>query len=265
MEVKDSVVVITGGSSGIGEATGKYLANLGAKVVLADVNTQELDRAVGEIVNSGGQAIGVSCDITNDEQVSKLMDRAIETHGSLNAVLANAGIIRDGLVINTDRETGKVKRVMSSEDFRKVIDINLTGTFITVREAAMRMVDHGFNGVIVMTSSVNKVGQVGQINYASAKAAVAMWPKLLSAEFHMKKIGNIRTAAIAPGYTATAILNNMNQDALKAILKDVHSQRLVEPDEIAKTMAFIMENEAVDGTCIEVTGGITYGPRAMVK
>jgi 3-oxoacyl-[acyl-carrier protein] reductase len=192
------------------------------------------------------------------------MDEAVKKFGQINAVFANAGIIKDGLMVNTDKE-GKVKSVMSTDDFQKVINVNLTGTFITLREGAKRMIENKWKGVLIITTSINKVGQVGQINYASTKAAVAMWPKLISAEFHMKGIKNIRTASIAPGYTATPILNGMNQDALAAILKDVHIDRLVEPDEIFKAVRFIIDNEAVDGTCIEVTGGVTYGPRAMVK
>lgn len=265
MELAGAVAVITGGASGLGAETGKRLAQRGVKVVLGDMNAEAVEAVAAEIRDAGGHAIGMACNVTVDEDVAALMDRALSEYGKLNIVFANAGIIADSLMISPDRETGKVKRVMATADFRKVIDVNLTGAFITLREAAARMVDGGWPGLLAVTSSVNKVGQVGQINYASTKAAVAMWPKLLSAEFHMKNIRNVRVIAIAPGYAATPILTGMNQDALKAILADVHMQRLVEPAEIADTIAFAAENEAIDATCIEVTGGLTHGPRAIAK
>lgn len=264
MDVKGCVVVITGGASGIGEIVAKELAKQGAKIVLGDTNQEGLDRVTGEIKAAGGEAIGVAGSVTQEEDVAKLMDAALENFKAINVVFANAGIISDGLVVNTDK-TGKVKSVMSVDAFRKVIDVNLTGAFLTVREGVRRMVDNGCKGVVILTSSINFTGQPGQINYSSTKAAVSLWPKILVGEFLMKGITNVRVAAIAPGYTATPILKGMNQEALATILKDVHAGRLVEPTEIAATVRHIVENEAIDGTLIEVTGGVTYGFRQRAK
>jgi 3-oxoacyl-[acyl-carrier protein] reductase len=193
------------------------------------------------------------------------MDTAVDKFGAINILCANAGIFGDSLMIDTDKSTGKVKRVMSTDLFRRVVDVNLVGTFITVREAARRMVDNGWPGVIVLTSSINSTGQPGQINYSSTKAAITLWPKILVGEFLMRGIKNIRVAGFAPGYSATPILTGMNPDALNAVLKDVHIGRLVEPKELAATARHIIENDAIDGTIIEVTGGLTYGPRMRVK
>lgn len=264
MQVKGCVIVITGGASGIGETVAKDFAQGGAKVVLGDVNQAGLDRVVGEIQAAGGEAVGVAGSIAKEEDVAKLMDAAIEKFGAINVVFANAGIISDSLVVNTDK-AGKVKSVMSTEAFRSVIEVNLVGAFLTVREGVRRMVDNGCKGVVVLTSSINHTGQVGQINYSSTKAAVALWPKILAGEFAMRGLKDIRVAAVAPGYTATPILKGMNQEALNAILKDVHIGRLVEPEEIAATVRHIVENEAIDGTTIEVTGGVTYGSRQRAK
>jgi len=264
MQVKGSVVVITGGASGIGETVAKDFAKGGAKVVLGDVNQAGLDRVVGEIQAAGGEAVGVAGSIAKEDDVAKLMDTAIEKFGALNVVFANAGIISDSLMVNPDK-TGKVKSVMSLDAFRSVIDVNLVGAFLTVREGVRRMVDNGYKGVVVLTSSINLTGQVGQINYSSTKAAVALWPKILAGEFAMRGLKDIRIAAVAPGYTATPILKGMNQDALNVILKDVHIGRLVEPEEIAATVRHIVENDAIDATTIEVTGGVTYGSRQRAK
>ena len=265
MDLAGSVAVITGGGSGIGEAVAKDLANDGVKIVLGDMDKEGLDRVVNEIKAAGGEAAGVVCNITKDEEVEKLMDTAMNDFGAINIVFANAGIIADSLMINLDKETGKVKRVMTTEQFQSVINVNLVGTFITIREAVRRMVDNGCKGLVAITSSINKVGQVGQLNYSSTKVSVALWPKILSAEFHMRGIKDIRVIGIAPGYAATPILTGMNQKALEAILKDVHIGRLVEPEELASTLKHAVVNEAIDGTTIEVTGGVTYGPRAIVK
>lgn len=259
MDLQGSVAVITGGGSGIGEALALNMVGHGMKVVLGDVSPEALDQAKTKIRAMGGEVETVICDVTKDEDVAALMERAVEAFGAINAVVPCAGIIRDGLFVSTDRETGKVKKTMSTEQFRSVIDINLVGTFITLREAAARMVDNGYPGVLFTISSVQKVGGVGQLNYSSTKAAVAMWPKLLVGEFQMKNIKGIRVVAIAPGYVGTPMVKGMNQKALDAILSQVHLGRLIEPDEIADTIRYVLQNEAINATCLEVTGGTISG------
>ena len=265
MQVKGSVAVITGGASGIGAEVARDLAKDGAKIVLGDMNEEGLAQIVEEIKGLGGEAVGVPTNIAKEEDVVRLMDTAIDNFGALNIVCANAGVFGDSLMIDIDRETRKVKRVMSTELFQRVIDVNLTGTFMTIREAARRMVDHGCEGVIVLTSSINCTGQPGQINYSSSKAAVTLWPKILVGEFLMRKISNIRIAGFAPGYSATPILTGMNQDALQAILKDVPLGRLISTEELTSTVRHIIETDAINGTTIEVTGGVTYGARQRAK
>lgn len=258
MDVRGLVTVVSGGASGIGEAVAKDMAMAGAKVVIGDLGQVQIDRVVNEIRAAGGEACGVLANVTNEDDMAKLMDTAISNFGALNVVVACAGIIRDGVMINTDKETGKVKKVMSLDDFKAVIDVNLTGSFLTLREAARRMVDNDYAGVLVLISSINKTGQVGQINYSATKVAVELWPKILAGEFHMKGIRKIRVASVSPGYVATPILQGMNQEALAALMKDVHIQRPIKPAEIASAVRFIVENDAVDATDIEVTGGLTY-------
>lgn len=265
MKLNDVVVVVTGGASGIGETVAEYFASNGAKVVIGDVVQESIDRVLAEIKGSGGVAAGLKTDVTKDADVAALMDTAVSKFGAINVVVPCAGIIRDGVVINTDKESGKVKRVMETDQFRSVIEVNLVGSFITLREAARRMVDNKWQGVLFTISSVNKVGQVGQINYASTKAAVAVWPRILTGEFQMKGIKGIRVMSIAPGYVGTPMVKGMNQDALAEILKDVHIARLIEPEEIARAIAMVVENEAFDGTCLEITGGVTYGARSIAK
>jgi 3-oxoacyl-[acyl-carrier protein] reductase len=256
MELKGAVAVVTGGASGIGEAVAKGMALKGVKVVIGDMDQKNLDRVVAEIVAAGGSAACAKCNVTSDEEVANLMDLAIEKFGQLNICVASAGIIKDGLMINLDKDTGKVKRAMTTEQFRAVTEVNLVGSFITIREAAIRMANNGWKGLLVPISSVNKEGQTGQMNYASAKAAIALWPKILVGEFQMKGIQNIRCVAVAPGYVGTPMVKGMNQEALGGILKGVHIGRLIEPSEIADIIMFAAQNEAVDATCLEITGGL---------
>ena len=264
MDVNGCVVAITGGGTGIGAAVAKDLAAAGAKVALAGRRIERLEKTVAEIKEAGGDAIAVQTDVTKEEDLANLMDKAIETFGQLNVVLANAGRFNDSLMINTDRATGKVKNVMSLEQFQSVVDTNLIGTFLTLREGARRMVDNGWEGLLLITSSINSTGQVGQLNYSSTKVALTLWPKILVGEFHLKHLP-IRVVGVSPGYTATEILKGMNETALEAVLKDVHVGHLVEPEELASTIKHVIANDSIDGTTIEVTGGLVYGPRSRAK
>ncbi|POR03563.1 hypothetical protein AU468_05225 [Alkalispirochaeta sphaeroplastigenens] len=163
----------------------------------------QLDRVAKEINAAVGRATGLKTDVTKDADVEALMDKTVEFGGSINFVVPSAGIIRDGQMINTDKETGKVKKVMSTDAFRLVMEVNLIGSFIVLREVAKRMVDNGWICVLCTISSVNKCGQASQLNYSSTKVSVALWPKSLAGEFHMKKIKDIRAGGIAPGYVGT--------------------------------------------------------------
>lgn len=259
MELKDSVAVITGGASGIGESIARSLAGQGVKVVIGDMNQEGIDRVVAQIKAAGGKAAGRRLNVTDDAETGALMDFAIAEFGAINLVVPCAGIIRDGLFLSTDKETGKVKKVLSTADFRAVVDVNLVGPFITLREAAARMVDNGWKGVLFTISSIQKEGGVGQLNYSSTKAAMALWPKILVGEFQMRGIHDIRVVSIAPGYVGTPMVKGMDQGALAKILQGVHLGRLIEPEEIADAIAWAARNEAVNATCIEVAGGMISG------
>lgn len=258
MEIKGSVALVTGGGNGIGEAVVKYLVKRGAKVAIVDLVQKNIDRVVADVKAMGGEAIGVVGNVTSEADTAKFYKATVEAFGRVNIVVACAGIIKDSMLLTLDKETGKVARKMGLDRWQPVIDVNLTGTFLTIRDGAEAMVNGGWKGILIPISSVNKVGQVGQINYSSTKVADALLPKMIIGEFLARGISNIRCVAIAPGYTATPMVAGMNQEALKAICADVHLGRLIEPDEIASTIAHAIENEAINATTIEVTGGLCY-------
>jgi 3-oxoacyl-[acyl-carrier protein] reductase len=259
LEIKDSVAVITGGASGIGLEVAKYWVRNSGKVVLGDIAEDALARAEAGIE---GDIACLVCDVTKEADCANLADKAIETFGQINLVAPFAGSIMDGLMISTDRETGKVKKKMPLEQFQKVVDINLTGVFLTVRECVERMINHNCRGLICLVSSTGSLGTAGQINYSSTKAAVSVMPRVITAELFRRGLsGQIRCAAIAPGYCATPILKNMNQKALEKILSDVPIGRLVEPEEVASLVAELYRNEALAGEVFFVHGGLRLGSR----
>lgn len=264
MEIKGSVALVTGGGNGIGEAVAKFFVSKGAKVALVDMVQKNLDRVLADIKAMGGEAIGIQANVTSEAETAKFIKATLEAFGKLNIAVSCAGVIRDGTLLSLDKETGKVSKKLGLDKWQPVIDVNLTGTFLTMRDAAEAMVNGGWEGLLVPISSINKVGQVGQLNYSSTKVANALMPKIIVGEFLMRGIRNIRCVGIAPGYTATPMLTEMNQEALKSILADVHIGRLIAPEEIAAMIGHCVENGALNATTIEITGGLCY-PGGIAK
>ncbi|HSQ87017.1 MAG TPA: SDR family oxidoreductase [Desulfobacterales bacterium] len=259
LDIKDSVAVITGGASGIGLAVAKYWVQHGGKVVLGDVAEEALGRVEREIE---GEVAAVTCNVTQEEDCARLADAAIQKFGKINFVAPFAGIIMDGLMVSPDRETGKVTKKMSLEQFQKVIDINLTGVFLNIRECVERMINHNCRGLICLVSSTGSLGTAGQINYSSSKAAMSVIPKVLTAEFFRRGLADkIRCVAIAPGYVATPILEGMNQKALEKILANVPIGRLVNPMEVASLAGELYRNEALAGDVFFIHGGLRLGSK----
>jgi len=262
LSIKDAVAVITGAASGIGKTCARYWAEHGGKLVLADVVEDQLAAAKKEMDALGAEVVTAPCDVTTEEDNHSLARLAVDAFGEINLVLPCAGIIKDGLMISPDKESGKVTKKMALEDFKKVVDINLTGVFLTIRECAEQMVNTESKGLICLISSTGSLGTAGQINYSSTKAAMSTMPKVLTAEFFRRGLAQrIRCVAIAPGYVATEMVRNMNQKALDAIVANVPIERLVEPEEVASLMAELYRNEAVAGDVYFIHGGLRLGSK----
>ena len=262
LEIKDSVAVITGGGSGLGLEVAQYWIRYGGKVVLADIAPNALEQAKIKINAPKEDLVSIVCDVTDETDCSNLADTAIEKFGQINLVAPFAGIIKDVLMVSPDRETGKVTRKMSLDDFKKVIDLNLTGVFLTIRECTERMINHDCKGLICLVSSTGSLGTAGQVNYSSTKAAMSVIPKVLTAEFFRRGLANrIRCVAVAPGYCDTAMARGMNQKALQKILMDVPIGRLIDPLEFASLVAELYRNEAIAGDVYFIHGGLRIGSR----
>ena len=259
LEIKDAVAVITGGASGIGLEMAKYWIKNGGKVVIGDVVEEALENVSRELE---GDVATVLCNVTEEADCAKLADTAIETFGRINLVAPFAGIIKDGLMVSTDRETGKVNRKMSLGQFKMVIDINLTGVFLTVRECAERMINNDCKGLICLVSSTGSLGTAGQLNYSSTKAAMSVMPKVITAEFFRRGMADkIRCVAVAPGYVGTPMVKGMPQKVLDKIVGQVPIGRLIEPEEVAAFVGELYRNEALAGDTFFIHGGLRLGSK----
>ncbi len=254
MDIKGKVAVVTGGAQGIGFAIAEGFGAAGAKLVLGDIQQSVLDEAVAALAAKGVEAIGVQGNVAKEEDAEALMKAAVDKFGGLDIAILNAGILRDGLLVKTDRETGKVVKKMSLAQWQSVIDVNLTGVFLTGREAAAQMIDAGNGGVIILMSSIAGEGNFGQTNYAATKAGVRAMTVGWSRE--LARYG-IRVNSVAPGFIGTPMVKqDMKQEALAALLKQVPAGRLGEPEEVAHVCRFLAENDFVTGSLYGVTGGM---------
>jgi 3-oxoacyl-[acyl-carrier protein] reductase len=262
LQIKGAVAVITGGGSGIGESIAKYWVQNGGKVVLGDLVQDALSRVEKDIQQMGGDVASLAMDVTKEADNAALAKLAIDRFGAINLVIPCAGIIRDGLFLAPDRETGKIKGKMPIEQFQSLLNINVTGVFLTVRECAEQMINHDCAGLICLISSTGSLGTAGQINYSASKAAMSVWPKVITAEFFRKDLAHkIRCVAVAPGYVGTAMVKGMNQKALEKILENVPIKRLVEPEEVASLIGELYRNEAIGGEVFFIHGGLRLGSK----
>lgn len=251
MDIKNKVIVITGGGRGLGRAMALELAAKGAQLALADMNREDLDTTIGLCMEQGVIARGYVTNVAVEAEVEQLFKDVVSDFGALHGLVNNAGITRDGLFIKA--KDGKVVGKMTMEQWNQVVDVNQTGTFLCAREAACQMIELGNEGCIINISSVSRSGNMGQTNYTATKAAVeamaVTWAKELA------RYG-IRAASIAPGYIGTEMVMSMKPEALEKIASGIPAKRLGKPEEIARTVSFILENDYVNGRCIEVDGAL---------
>lgn len=248
MQIKDRLFVITGGARGLGAAMARKLASHGAKLALFDMNEEQLQSTCEEL---GDLARGYVVNVADEKSVEEGFQAVLDAQGTPDGLINNAGIIRDGLLIKA--KDGKVTDKLSLRKWQSVIDVNLTGVFLCTREAAANMVETGTRGVIINISSISKSGNMGQTNYTAAKAGVAAmtvtWAKELA------RYG-IRVASISPGFTNTEMVASMPEEALGKIKNVIPLRRLAEPEQMAETVRFIIENDYMTGRDIAVDGGL---------
>jgi 3-oxoacyl-[acyl-carrier protein] reductase len=250
MQLDGKLVAITGSGRGIGRAMALAFAQKRANLALIDLNAEDLAQTKALCEAAGVRAVTYLCNVTREQEVETTLDQVVGDFGRFDVMINNAGITKDALLVKV--QDGKVVNKMSMDQWRAVVDVNLTGVFLGAREAAARMIALGNGGVIISTSSISRAGNMGQSNYSATKAGVVsmsvVWAKELA------RYG-IRTGAIAPGFTRTEILDTMKPEMIERAVSAVPLRRMAEPAEMAHAAIFISENDYFSGRVIEVDGG----------
>ncbi len=251
MQIKNSVIAITGAANGLGKAIALDLAKQGARLALLDVNIEALNASAQACAATGAEVRPYVCNVADEAQVEQSFAAIVEHFGQLHGLVNNAGILRDGLLLKAKQ--GKVEKKLSLAQWQAVIDVNLTGVFLCAREASAQMIEQGCQGCLINISSISRAGNIGQTNYSAAKAGVAAmtvtWARELAAH-------GIRSMAIAPGFFATEMVASMPPDVLEKFTRQIPLQRVGDPTQIAHTVRFILENDYLTGRVIEIDGGV---------
>jgi 3-oxoacyl-[acyl-carrier protein] reductase len=247
MQLKDLKVIVTGGAQGMGAHFAGRLLEAGAKVAVGDVNEERLAALPAGIHRR-------RLDVSKEEDCVSFVQWAHEAMGGLNALINNAGILRDALLVKKDKATGEVKK-LSTADWNAVIGVNLTGATFMAREVVAKMVQADQKpGVIVNMSSIARHGNRGQTNYVSAKAALATNTVTWAREF--APFG-IRVGAVAPGMIETPMTQGMNQKARDTLVTNIPVGRIGVPEDIWLAVKFVLECDYFNGRTIDVDGGLS--------
>ena len=251
MQIENNTFVITGAAQGLGKAIAMRLAARGARLALLDVNNQRLDETLAACQQAGADCYAFTCDVADETNVRRSFVSAEEHLGPITGLVNNAGILRDAMLVKV--KDGEVIDRMSLEQWQQVIDINLTGVFLCGREAATSMIRGGKGGVIVNLSSISRAGNIGQSNYAAAKAGVAALSTTWARE--LARYG-IRSVAIAPGVFETEMVAGHKPEAHERITSAIPLQRTGRVEELAHAVEFIIENDYYSGRMLELDGGL---------
>jgi len=253
MKLSDLKIIVTGGASGMGRHFAVRLVEAGAQVAIGDVNEAGLTETAG-LAKGAGKCHAKKLNVADEADVHAFVEWAHGAMGGLNGLVNNAGILRDGLLVKKDKETGAVK-VLSKEQWDAVIGVNLTGATLMARDVVAKMVTTGQKpGVIVNMSSVARHGNRGQSNYTAAKAALAANTVTWSKEF--APFG-IRVGAVAPGMVETPMTQGMNQKARDALVAAIPVGRIGLPEDLWLAVKFVLECDYFDGRTIDVDGGLS--------
>jgi 3-oxoacyl-[acyl-carrier protein] reductase len=245
MRLKDRVAIITGGARGIGKKISQTFLKEGASVYIFDVNEEEGARTVGELQPAyDGKVNFFKVDITDEKSVEQSIEKIIEAEGRIDILVNNAGITRDNLILR-----------MSLEDWKKVIDINLTGAFICSKHTVKYMVKNRSGKIINISSIVGVHGNAGQSNYSSSKAGIIGLTKTLARELAGR---NILVNAIAPGYIETEMTEKLSDKIKEKLMEQIPIGRLGSVGDVAKTALFLASDDSnyITGTVINLDGGM---------
>ena len=254
MIIEGMTAIVSGGGSGLGAATGRWLARRGANVVLVDINQDAANTVAEEI---GG--IAIACDVTDADSATEALSRAADRYGAARILVNCAGIASGERIVGRNGP-------MPLDNFRQVIEINLIGSFNLMRLAAAQMMaadpvdESGERGVIVNTASVAAYeGQIGQAAYSASKGGIVSLTLQAAREFASQ---GIRVMTIAPGLIATPLLTGLPEAVRSSLAEQVpFPARFGEPDEFARLVEHIVENQMLNGDVIRLDGAIRMQAR----
>jgi 3-oxoacyl-[acyl-carrier protein] reductase len=245
MRFEGKVAIITGAGRGIGKAIAERLASEGADVVICDVDKEAAERTAEEIRSKYSvKAIAISADVANEGDVNSMVEETIKNFGRVDFLINNAGITRDSLLLR-----------MSEEEWDKVIAVDLKSVFLCTRAVIRHMMRQRFGRIVNISSVIGLRGNVGQANYASAKAGIIGFTKSAARELAGR---NITVNAVAPGYIQTEMTERLPQEVKEEMLKQVPLGRPGLPDDVAGVVAFLCSEDAsyITGEIIRVDGGM---------
>jgi len=254
MELKNTVVVITGAGSGLGASTAHYLGKKGAQIAVLDVNKDAVDQVAKEI-----NGLGIICDVTNEESVKSALKQVKEKFGAPRVCINCAGILGGERIVGREGP-------MKVEHFRKVIEIDLVGTFIVMEFALAEMMTldplpaTNERGVVINVASIAAFeGQIGQVAYSASKAGVI--GMTLPAAREMGKFG-IRVVAVAPGVFETPMMQKASDKIREGLLANaIFPNRFGQPEEFAKFVAHIIDNPMINGDALPLDGAMRMPPQ----
>ncbi len=239
--LKDKKVIITGASGGIGNSIVKKLFENGAKILASGTKIEKLE----DLKSKFNDIKILKFDISQSEKIEEFVENATkELGGSLDCIINNAGVTQDNLAIR-----------MSIEEWKKVLDINLTSTFLLSKFAIKKMLKNKSGKIINITSVVGHTGNLGQANYTASKAGIIGMSKSLAIEYAKK---NININCISPGFIKTAMTEKIDDKFKEIIISKIPSARLGEPEDIANAVLFLASNQSdyINGETLHVNGGM---------
>jgi 3-oxoacyl-[acyl-carrier protein] reductase len=238
-----SAAIVTGGARGIGLEIAGVFARHGARVLVVDLAEADAQSAAKQIAAAGGTAAAIGANVANEADVARVIRTCVERFGSVDVLVNNAGIVRDATM-----------RKMTLDDFRAVLDVNLTGTWLMTKAAAAVMREQRSGAIVNMSSISGKVGLVGQTNYSAAKAGIVGLTKASAKELAPHQV---RVNAIQPGLILTPMTEDMRADIREAKLKEIPLGRMGRPSEVAAVALFLASplSSYITAAVIEVTGG----------
>jgi len=238
------VALVTGAAQGIGLAIARRLAGCGASVVLADVDADKAHEAAKSVT---GRALGLAMNVARGDEVTGGIARVMTECGRLDVLVNNAGITRDGLLIR-----------MKEEDWDRVIEVYLKGTFHCTKAALGVMIKQRSGRIISIASIVGVMGNSGQANYAASKAAMLGFTKSVAREYANR---GVTANAVAPGFIKTAMTGQLSEDVQARMREQIPLGRLGTPEDVAEAVAFLASDAAayVTGQVIHVNGGMWMG------